>query len=229
MTRGAIASGVFVAFAFFGWYPCHPASAQIICEDDITPEGMAVITTGTSPTCAGSCSAREIKPVCGPVIKICAGQSVPKGYVLDSITTTPGCACLGAEDNAYVIRYVGMQDGRYVPDGADPYLSEEPDPSMIGRNGGAQDSAGDFGIQGQSDLARTQTSPYGDPPFGNVLCASPSTQPETYSNPLQYSGPQARENSPEPPPSLNVPANIPAPPPSWNSLEEQSEPFRAGQ
>jgi hypothetical protein len=225
MTRGAIAAGVFVAFAICGWCLSHPASAQIICEDDITPEGMAVITTGTSPTCAGSCSAREIKPVCGPVIKMCAGQPIPKGYVLDSITTTPGCTCLGAEDNAYVIRYVGMQDGRYVPDGADPYLSEEPDPSPIRRNGSPQDSAGDFGIQGQSDLAGTQAFPYGDPPFGNVLCAPPSTEPGPYSNPLQYSGPQAHENSPGLPSSLNIPAA----PPSWNSLEEQSEPFRAGQ
>src|SRR5271166_5862897 len=103
------------------------ASAEIVCADDLAPEGMAVTTTGTSPSCAGSCRARELNPVCGPLMKICASQPVPKGYVLDSITTTPACACLGEEDNAYVIRYVGAEDGADLPRESDSYLSGEPD------------------------------------------------------------------------------------------------------
>ena len=71
---------------------------------------------GTAPSCDGSCRAREIKPVCGLVMKICAGQPIPKGYTLDSITSMPGCQCLGFDDDAYVIRYTG-------PDGPAALLS----------------------------------------------------------------------------------------------------------
>ncbi len=91
-------------------------SAEVLCADDIVPFGMAVTATGTAPSCDGSCRAREIKPVCGLVMKICAGQPIPQGYTLDSITSMPGCQCLGFDDDAYVIRYTG-------PDGPAPILS----------------------------------------------------------------------------------------------------------
>src|SRR5208283_1182994 len=53
-------------------------SAEVLCADDIVPLGMAVTATGTAPSCDGSCRAREIKPVCGLVMKICAGQPMPR-------------------------------------------------------------------------------------------------------------------------------------------------------
>jgi len=82
-------------------------AGEIICADDIVPEGMAVTATGTAATCAGACRARETQSVYGAVMKICAAQPIPKGYVLDSVTSMPSCQCLGMEDNAYVIRFVG--------------------------------------------------------------------------------------------------------------------------
>ena len=35
---------------------------------------------------------------------VCANQPIPEHYILDSVTTTPDCVCLGDEDNAYVIK-----------------------------------------------------------------------------------------------------------------------------
>jgi hypothetical protein len=94
--------------------------AEVVCADDLVPLGMAVTATGTSPSCDGSCRSREIKPVCGLVMKICAGQPIPKGYTLDSTTSMPGCQCLGFNDDAYVIRYTG-------PDGPAGMLSSNTD------------------------------------------------------------------------------------------------------
>jgi hypothetical protein len=97
-------------------------SAEVVCADDIVPSGMAVTATGTAPSCDGSCRAREIQPVCGLVMKICAGQPIPQGYTLDSITSMPGCQCLGFDGDAYVIRYTG-------PDGPAPILSPGDNPA----------------------------------------------------------------------------------------------------
>jgi hypothetical protein len=116
------------ALAIVTWCLPKAARAEVLCADDIVPAGMAVTATGTAASCAGACRAREVEPACGPVMKICAGQPVPAGYVLDSITTMPACQCLGSQDNAYVIRY----------------------PSV----------------------AQSQLFPYGNPPFGNVLCVT---------------------------------------------------------
>ena|SRR5581483_11725945 len=81
-----------------------PRQAQIVCSEDVIPGEMVVTATGTSPVCHGSCRARRIEPVRGPVMIICANQPVPKDYSLDSVTTTPDCRCLSNEDNAYVIK-----------------------------------------------------------------------------------------------------------------------------
>ncbi|MGH7838522.1 MAG: hypothetical protein ACREQC_11970, partial [Candidatus Binataceae bacterium] len=86
------------------------ARADVLCADDTVPDGVAITATGTATSCAGACRARRTEPVCGAVVKICAGQPIPRGYILDSITSMPACACLAAEDNAYVIRYVGARD-----------------------------------------------------------------------------------------------------------------------
>jgi hypothetical protein len=104
-------------------YPAR-VRAEIVCADDVVPFGTAVTATGTAPSCDGSCRAREIKPVCGLVMKICAGQPVPRGYVLDSITSMPGCQCLGHDNDAYVIRYIG-------PDGPGAVLSSNAEPNAV--------------------------------------------------------------------------------------------------
>jgi len=80
--------------------------SQIVCSEDVIPDNMIVTATGTSPVCRGSCRARRIEPVQGSIMIICANQPVPKNYGLDSITTTPDCQCIGAEDNAYIIKKV---------------------------------------------------------------------------------------------------------------------------
>lgn len=86
--------------------------AEVICAANLPPQGMVVVATGTAPTCTGACRAREVQPACGPIMKICANQPIPEGYVLDGITTSPACQCLGDEDNAYVIRYVETKPGQ---------------------------------------------------------------------------------------------------------------------
>lgn len=214
-----------VALVLCGWCLSGPALAEIICADDLLPEGMAVTATGTSPSCAGSCRAREMKPVCGAVMKICASEPIPKGYVLDSITTTPGCQCVGAEDNAYVIRYVGIQD--------EPGLSFETDPSASDRYQHGDGSFGDFSSQGPTGFLERERYPYGDPPFGNVLCATKSMQAQPYGNPPLASPPQARGLQ-LPDSGFQLPDNGASSPwsvspPSWNSNDQQSEPFRVGQ
>ncbi len=197
-----------------------PGRAEILCADDIVPTGMAVTATGTAATCAGACRAREVKPVCGLVMKICAGEPIPKGYVLDSVTTMPACQCLGQEGNAFVIRYVGPQDDSVS------YGDEE---------SRYEDTLG-------SSSTEKLRSPYGDPPFGNVLCATNVISPEMYGNVSQpvpfgsgerqwggyplggfLSGAPRRIGSGS---SNGVPGSWPAPQ-QWNY--QQNEPFRVGQ
>ena len=218
--------GFAAAFAIYACCVTGPALAELVCADDLLPEGMVVTATGTSPSCAGSCRAREMKPVCGPVMKICASQPIPKGYVLDSITTTPGCQCVGAEDNAYVIRYVGIQD--------EPGLSFETDPSADNRYQHGDDSSGDFRTQGSTGFLEKERYPYGDPPFGNVLCATRSAPPQPYGSPALPSPPQVRGGMQLPDSGFQLPDNGTSSPwslspPSWNSNDQQSEPFRVGQ
>ena len=75
-----------------------------VCSEDVPPTGMVIIKTGSSQICNGACRSRTLQPVTGAIMIICAHQAVPKGYLLDSVTSTPDCRCLGEEDNAYVIR-----------------------------------------------------------------------------------------------------------------------------
>jgi len=213
------ASTVLVAAAFAVCFCCRPSrvGAEVLCADDVVPDGMAITATGTAESCDGACRARKTEAVCGPVVKICAGQPIPRGYVLDSITTVPACKCLGEEDNAYVVRYVGMPDDPDISNsgankaGTSPYVSiqEEPD---------SADSP-------DSKVKR----PYGNPPFGNLLCSEvpPEAQPDvnsSYPSPGQF----GRTNSYPPyPPQLPAGGPWPAPTPSWGY--QQNEPFRTGQ
>jgi hypothetical protein len=80
------------------------AWSEVICAGDVPPEGLVVTATGTAPSCNGACRARKVQPVFGEIMKICADQPIPKGYVLDGITATPACRCLGTEENAYIIK-----------------------------------------------------------------------------------------------------------------------------
>jgi hypothetical protein len=235
MTICARIASTIAILTLCGWCLARPAAAEIVCADDLSPEGMAVTTTGTSPACTGSCRAREIEPVCGPVMKICAGQPIPNGYVLDSVTSTPACSCLGLEDNAYIIRYAGARDGSFVTNETDPYLSEEPDPSVSDRYREEEDQTWELGNQGPTKVPRRQLYPYGDPPFGNVLCAEIYSQPYRQ-GPAEPTPPQTRFQSPST--NFQVPEDgsesqpswaVPSPPPSWNSPDQQSEPFRVGQ
>jgi hypothetical protein len=79
-------------------------NAITICAGNVPPQDMVITATGTSSNCAGSCRARTVEPVQGPIMVICAGQPIPHYYETESTTTTPACNCIGDEDNAYVIR-----------------------------------------------------------------------------------------------------------------------------
>lgn len=82
----------------------RPAAAQLICAGDLPPYGAAIVATGTSSICGGACRARQFASVHGDTMIICAQQPIPPHYSLQSLTTSPSCQCLGAADNAYVIR-----------------------------------------------------------------------------------------------------------------------------
>jgi hypothetical protein len=230
MVRMITFVSTFAALAICGWWSVRSASAEIVCADDLAPQGMAITTTGTSPSCAGSCRARELKPVCGPVMKICASQPIPKGYVLDSITTTPACACLGEEDNAYVIRYIGVQAGTDMSEESAPYPSGEPDVYSDDQSPGEDQTTSDLSDQESTRLSKSERYPYGNPPFGNVLCAEASMQMQPYASMPQSAAPQARDfavpsNPLQPSNTLQPSDDGTVPPPSWN----QTEPFRVGQ
>jgi len=84
-------------------FPTKP-DALIICAGNIPPENMVITATGTSFTCPGSCRSREVEPVEGAIMIVCAGQPIPQYYETESVTSSPACNCLGDQDNAYVIR-----------------------------------------------------------------------------------------------------------------------------
>jgi hypothetical protein len=210
MRRLALTS-LAAALVFGSWWFPLRAGAEILCADDTIPEGMAITATGTVATCAGACRARRTEAVCGPIMKICADQPIPRGYVLDSLTSMPGCQCLGLEDNGYVIRYVGMRD----------------EPDLSNSNPQDADVSPYVGSQLEPELSNSAPGrPYGDPPFGNLLCKNmpmdfrPSENvPGVPSTELGRMNPYA--------PQLPRGAGQIAPTPSWNN--QQSEPFRLGQ
>jgi hypothetical protein len=80
---------------------------QTICAGNIPPEGTVITATGNSVDCGGSCRARQIEPVRGQIMVICAQQPIPERYEIQSVTSSPACNCLGEDDNAYVLRAIG--------------------------------------------------------------------------------------------------------------------------
>jgi len=111
------------------------ASGQTICAGNIPPEGTIITATGNSVDCGGSCRARQIEPLHGHIMVICAQQPIPDNYEIQSLTTTPACNCIGEEDNAYVIRAI---TGTLINPGA----------AHGGQQGGAGSSAGSSGSFG---------------------------------------------------------------------------------
>jgi hypothetical protein len=241
-SRFTLGSLVFAALlAISGWCLARKVSAETVCADDIVPEGTAVIATGTTANCAGACRARETQAVCGPIVKICADQPIPKGYVVDSVTTMPACQCLGSENNGYVIRYIGTRDETGLSQdsgtayGDSPYIDSE------------QKSLPDNEDATRLSEDATKRSlearyPYGDPPFGNFLCAANATERQRYGNSLPGQSnntnnyglqPPAAALPQEPtlPPSWDYPASPLSSdysaPPSWDY--QRNEPFRVGQ
>jgi hypothetical protein len=198
----------------------RPVCAEILCADDIVPEGMAITATGTGASCDGACRARRTQAVCGPVMKICAGQPIPRGYVVDSVTSVPACRCLGPEENAYVIRYVGTRDETSLfPDSGSP--ADTPYVDSVDRD---QD-------QDQATVSRERRYPYGNPPFGNLLCGTSAMEPNSNStstlpSQLNSANPNGTQPSFEGAP-MPAPPSSSYYPPSWNS--RQNEPFRVGQ
>jgi hypothetical protein len=141
---------------------------NIMCAGNVAPPGMVITATGTAPSCSGSCQARKLTPACGVVLKICAGQPVPKGYEIDGVTSTPACDCLGREDNAYVIRYQFKDaDGEE----ADPLREQPADPTEM-----------------SAEERSAINDPYGYPPFGNTLCLEQERQRGEFSH--SYGMPQ---------------------------------------
>jgi hypothetical protein len=193
-------------------------SAEVLCADDLVPFGMAVTATGTAPSCDGSCRAREIKPVCGLVMKICAGQPIPKGYTLDSITSLPGCQCLGYDEDAYVIRYTG-------PDGPAAILSS---------NNSDQDNSGaprrtPFGnplCMANAAQIWSSTGGYGAGPSGAQGFPTPQYPGAQGMVPWGQSGPGMSGMGPNMPGMPSGGAGQFGSP--WNSQPDE-EPFRVGQ
>ena len=167
-------AGLAIAFAVCAWNLSGPALAEVICADGVVPAGMAVTATGTTSACAGACRARETQAVCGPVMKICAGQPIPKGYVVDSVTTMPACQCIGPDENAYVIQYVGTRDESGLAPDTD--TSSDDSPYVDGNDKPTLDN------EGATKLSLEARYPYGDPPFGNFLCATNATEHQAYGN-----------------------------------------------
>jgi hypothetical protein len=215
------------------WCLVRKVSAEIVCADDIVPEGMAVTATGTAATCAGACRARVTHAVCGPVMKICTGQPIPKGYVVDSVTTIPACQCLGVEDNAYVIRYVSTGDETDLS--RDPSTRSGDSPYVDSENNSALDSEDATKLsEDATKLSFEARYPYGDPPFGNLLCATNMTAPQPYGNSFPGQSNNTNLNGLEPPAGVlsQPPTSSPSSaystsPPSWKY--QQNEPFRVGQ
>jgi hypothetical protein len=205
--------------------------AEVICADDVAPKGMIIAATGTAASCAGACRAREMKPACGPIIKICAGQPIPKGYILESITTTPACECVGSDDNAYVIRYVGTRNETELPGEGSFFVNDDasqPDTTE------SEDQTFDYSADPDAArLLRKERHPYGDPPFGNLLCANVPTQPQSQPNGIQAPFPFPSQSRSTNQGNMQIPNGAAGPwsssPPQSDWNDQQNEPFRVGQ
>ncbi|GEM_PF-2549537 len=189
------------------------ARAEIICAGDIPPEGMVITATGTAPSCDGACRARKIQPVFGEVMKICADQPIPEGYVLDGLTNTPACKCLGSDQNAYIIK----RKPRNVGYGYDETLIPSEQSPIYGTPF-TQPGAGGYG---------QQPLPY-PPPY------SPQA-PAAYGAPVPPGGagqaPQAMGLAPgnNPPAPNSLPPGYYPPPGYYYSQPYDTEPMRIGE
>jgi hypothetical protein len=145
------------------------AWSEVVCAGDIPPEGLVVTATGTAPSCNGACRARRIQPVFGEIMKICADQPIPKGYVLDGITTTPACRCLGNDENAYIIKRKPLDYGYDYDQTLMPPQSPMP---MAGQTApsGVPPSSYPYPYPNQN---QNQASPYANQQYGPASAAPP--------------------------------------------------------
>ncbi len=67
------------------------------------PEGTVITKSVRDPACNGRCRS-EIEIPTRQRMVICRGQSIPKGYVIELLTSTPDCSCAGGGQNAYTIK-----------------------------------------------------------------------------------------------------------------------------
>ncbi|MGH7780943.1 MAG: hypothetical protein ACREQR_14085 [Candidatus Binataceae bacterium] len=65
---------------------------------------------------------------------ICAHQAIPDGYLLESVTATPNCRCLGNDDNAYVIKRTesAATPSSTATTGAEPPTGQDEPPFRLG-------------------------------------------------------------------------------------------------
>jgi hypothetical protein len=103
----------------------QPQQAAVVCAGDTPPKGMVITATGSSPVCAGSCTARQIQAVSGSIMIICARQPIPDDYSLESVTSSPNCKCLGDSDNAYIIRQANKPSQTAVPPENQPTVNQK--------------------------------------------------------------------------------------------------------
>ncbi len=64
---------------------------------------MVITKSVRDPACNGQCRS-EIEIPTRDRMVICRGQSIPKGYAIQLLTSTPDCACSGGGQNAYTIK-----------------------------------------------------------------------------------------------------------------------------
>ncbi len=83
-----------------------PAASAVpisVCMNRNPPEGTVITKSVRDPACNGQCRS-EIEIPTRDRMVICRGQSIPKGYEIELLTSTPDCSCAGGDQNAYTIK-----------------------------------------------------------------------------------------------------------------------------
>ena len=83
--------------------PSVPGVPITVCMNRNPPEGTVITRSVRDPGCKGQCESDLVIPMSDRMV-ICRGQSIPKGYEIELLTSTPDCACVGSGQNAYTIK-----------------------------------------------------------------------------------------------------------------------------
>jgi hypothetical protein len=75
----------------------------VMCMNRNPPDGTVITRSVRQASCGDQCES-EVHIPAGHRMLICRGQAIPKGYMLEVLTTTPDCSCYGGNENAYVIK-----------------------------------------------------------------------------------------------------------------------------